>query len=198
VRTRLRPAYDDVELQRVYAEAAAWSEPWPGHKLRIERTAEIGREMWRGGLVADLSCGDAAVTTQMGVPGAQLILGDANVLPSVASSVLDGNEPARWFGPIEETLDEIPQVELFILTETLEHLDDPDMVLRKIRAKADQLLLSTPCDEQPQADGTYNQEHYWTWSLLDVSWMLDDAGFEGARSELLITHGFTFQIWRAN
>lgn len=179
-RTRLRPAFTDEELAVNYAAPPDYS-LWPGHEVRLKRTAELAAEMWsckKGTLIADLSAGNGEVTE--GFPPQALVLGD----------LVAGYE---YEGPIERTIDEIPQVELFILSETLEHLDDPDAVLVKIRGKCDKLLLTTPHDEVVE-----NPEHYWSWDTRGVFFMLTDAGFTELRYELLIIAGFTFQIWRCS
>ena len=66
-----------------------------------------------------------------------------------------------------------PSVDLWILSETLEHLDDPELVLRLIRERAKALVLSTPVG----ADGDTNPEHLWSWSADDVAEMLEAAGW---------------------
>lgn len=188
MRTRLRPAYDDFELHCLYALAAG-RPPWHGHAQRIAHTVDIGREMWRGGRVADLSCGDGMITTAMGVPDELLTLGDITSIPAALRPGIK-----KWWGSIEETIDLIDPVELFICSETLEHIDDPDALLVKIRGKCEQLLLSTPCNEPINTD---NAEHYWSWHDYDVSLMLGAAGYHDRTVELLTIDGFTFQIWRA-
>src|SRR5207253_9358794 len=69
-------------------------------------------------------------------------------------------------GPIEETIDHLrwDKADLFILSETLEHLNDPDRVLRQIRNRTDMLKLSTPVVE----DNDYNPQPVWGWSSAYV------------------------------
>jgi hypothetical protein len=99
-------------------------------------------------------------------------------------------------GPIEETLDlhrggPQPLWDLFICTETIEHLADPDAVLCKIRERAKTLVMTTPVDEA----NTENWEHVWAWGVEDVQLMLVDAGWTPMRYCNLVCQNYTYQLW---
>jgi hypothetical protein len=151
-----------------------------GHGLRVEATVSLGRWLVQeigAGTMADLSCGNGAI---------------AEALP--VSTRYMGDLAPGWpiAGPMEETLSQIPQVDLFILGETLEHLADPDTVLRNIRERAKALLLSTPIGE---TDGG-NPEHIWGWDQEVVGEMLTAAGWTcGPRVDLLLPDTYSYQIW---
>jgi len=157
VRKQLRPFYDEQGLARVYARGYDHTR-WPDHIQRVKRTAEMLAAM-QPSSVADLSCGDAGVVNQAGL-GCPVWLGD-----------LTGDYEFR--GPIEKTILTVPPVDVFVCSETLEHLRDPDLVLRLIRGKAQRLLLSTPAGET----GDENPEHYWGWTPEDMRVMLSQAGW---------------------
>lgn len=174
MRTRLRPAYTPEQLKLVYSNVYP---DWIGHPERRRVTAQLAMSIYSGeGLVVDLSCRDGAIEKMMTIPDGKLMLGDLMTV-----------------GPMEEALMVVPHCELFICSETLEHLDDPDWVLRQIRLVSDKLILSTPCDEPNAAS---NIEHYWSWGADDVEAMLVEAGFTNNQLTLCTPHGFTFQIWR--
>jgi hypothetical protein len=161
-RARLRPPYSPDELARLYAiphDHRRWSD----HHLRVNATIEVARWMCQtiGGVesAADLSCGNGAILKA--IPAHDRHFGD----------FAPGYE---YTGPIEETVDPIPAVDLFVCSETVEHLDDPDVALKAIRSKTRHLVLSTPVDAW---DDT-NPEHYWAWSRAGVEEMLTAAGFE--------------------
>jgi hypothetical protein len=157
-RVRLRPAYTADELAQVYATPHNHSQ-WGDHVVRVAVTAQFTHLL--AGKVesaADLSCGDATILKALDV--GTRYLGD--FAPGYPIT-----------GPIDETIERIPVVDLFVCCETLEHLDDPDRTLKSIRAKTRALVLSTPVD----AFGDTNPEHYWAWSRDDVEAMLDAAGF---------------------
>lgn len=158
-RVRLRPAYGLDELSRIYAVPHDHTR-WQDHVVRVAATAALARSC--AGAVrraADLSCGDGAVL--QAIDARERLFGD--FAPGY-----------RFTGPIEATIDEIPPVDVFVCCETLEHLDDPDLVLKAIRAKTRGLILSTPVD----AWGDTNPEHYWAWSRAAVEDMACTAGFE--------------------
>jgi hypothetical protein len=158
VKQRLRGPYDDAKLAEIYARPHDHTR-WNDHKVRIAVTVQLAHALvGRVSTAADLSCGDGATLKALGVP--TMYLGDY--------------APGYPFhGPIEQTIHEIPDVDLFVCTETLEHVDDPDLVLRSIRPKTQALILSTPVD----CWGDHNPEHYWAWSRRDVEEMLGEAGF---------------------
>ena len=159
-RQRLRPAWSPEELAQIYAVPHDHRR-WPDHNLRVAVTINVAQ--WIAGRVvaqaADLSCGNGAILNA--VPAHRRHFGD----------LAPGYEHT---GPIEQTIVDIPHVDMFVCSETLEHVDDPDLVLKAIRAKANALILSTPVD----AWGDDNLEHYWAWSREDVEAMLTGAGFK--------------------
>lgn len=161
-RKRLRPAWSEDELLALYARPHDHRR-WPDHQLRVNVTVQVARWLAGGGVgaAADLSCGNGTVLSE--VPAARTYYGDFAAAPGY-----------QFCGPIEETLTQLPErVDLFICSETLEHVDDPDAVLAGIRANARQLVLSTPIDAWDDS----NPEHYWAWSREDVEQMLTAAGW---------------------
>jgi 2-polyprenyl-3-methyl-5-hydroxy-6-metoxy-1,4-benzoquinol methylase len=191
VRVRLR---DEPSVYDTPYDHTKWNE----HKKRVEWTVEqtlkFIRNTW-GDLeisMADLSCGDAAVMCNVvaqhaGMGAIHTTIGDVVHNRDVALDVV---------GPIEETLDlhaggPQPLWDLFICTETIEHLADPDVVLRKIRERAKTLVLTTPVDEANDE----NWEHVWAWGTEDVHQMLNDAGWTAARFSVLPCDNYTYQLW---
>lgn len=181
MRKRLRPMPTDAELARLYAIPHDHRR-WEDHMFRVDVTSALaGLLMKPGGIVADLSCGNAVIAERLAIThGARTILGD----------YAPGYEHV---GPIEQTIEQIDHVDLFICSETIEHLDDPDTVLKKIREKTDRLVLSTPDGE----DNDHNPEHVWGWDSEAVATMLRDAGFQpGVHTTVDPLAGlYTYQIW---
>ena len=176
---QLRPFYSPEELSRVYSEPYD-STKWPDHILRVQYTAQRLKAMDPSS-VADLSCGDGKIVQKSGVT-CPVTLGDYN---------------GDYFykGPIEETIEQISPVDVFVLSETLEHVERPGELLSKIRSKADRLLLTTPYGE----DNDVNPQHYWGWDLDGVADLLADVNWYG-RCELWQAfpgayNYYTFQVW---
>lgn len=182
MRKRLRSAHSPERLAQIYAAPHDHTQ-WPDHVLRVEATIDVARKLVDGPVAsaADLSCGSAAVLKALDVE--ELHLGD--YAPGY-----------QYHGPIEQTIEQIPGVDLFVCTETIEHLDDPDQVLRGIRAKTSMLILSTPVDNWDDR----NVEHYHAWDEDGVAEMLAAAGFT-VELQLLLDfrrHGpdyYAFGIW---
>lgn len=158
-RVRLRPAHSGDELARIYAKPHNHT-AWLDHKVRVGVTAQFAHQLvGHVGSAADLSCGDGTILSALDV--------DTRYFGDFAP----GYDLA---GPIDDTIQQIPVVDLFVCCETLEHLDDPDDTLGRIRDKTKTLVLSTPVD----AFGDTNPEHYWAWSREGVEDMLATARFQ--------------------
>src|SRR5688572_15420527 len=157
-RLRLRPAHDAADLARIYAKPHRHSE-WHDHRVRVAVTAQF-THMLSGsvGRAADLSCGDGTILTALRA--------DTKYFGDFAPGY-------PLIGAIDDTIHQIPGVDLFVSFETLEHVDDPYAPRRLIRAKAKTLVLSTPVDSFQDT----NIEHYWAWSRDGVEKMLAAAGF---------------------
>lgn len=179
---QLRPFYSAEDLAKVYDHRYNHKN-WPDHIMRVEYTIDLCRWMRdKYGLTtaADLSCGDASI-----IHG----IGDL-------SSVFTGDYTPGFHaqGPIEETIKYIEEVDLFILSETLEHVEDPQGLLIKIREKTQALVLTTPTGE----DNDNNPEHYWGWDQEAVEEMLRKANFTPVITSLFDPgYGYVFQCYGA-
>jgi hypothetical protein len=179
LRKQLRPFYTPAEYARVYNETYNHTY-WSDHIERVRYTIEIldlFADASRSETVADLSCGDGAILNGSTHPWREKILGDYTTT-----------------GPIEEAIRDIPHVDMFVLSETLEHMQDPDTLLRQIRVKADHLLLTTPNGEY----NDQNPQHYWGWDTYAIEDMLHQSGCYNSDSRLFTPQSnkyYTFQVW---
>ncbi len=179
---RLRPKHSQEFLDKLYPEPHDHGLYGRGHGLRVEITQTIAKDMARevqATVVADLSCGNAAIAKYLDLP---TILGD----------YAEGYEHT---GPLENTIKEIPHVSLFICSETLEHLDDPVTALQHMREKAEGLILTTPINAWEDT----NKEHYWAWDRGGVEELLTKAGWESNVFVMLdstvFNETYTYGIW---
>ena len=181
MRERLLPAYTPDELKRLYAVPHDHRH-WKDHLIRADVTIAIGQWMYDKGQIADLSCGNGHIAKEIAHKfGIEPHLGD--FAPGYPIT-----------GPLEETIDNLSHVGMYICSETIEHLDDPDAVLRQIYSKADTLILSTPIGETV---GDGNPEHYWGWDTEGVGEMLFNAHWQPRvmnRLELK-EYQYDYQIW---
>ncbi len=177
MRVRLRPAHTPERLAELYRKPHDHRK-WEDHKLRVDVTIQVCRYLFKGGSVADLSCGDGTIASALNA--SETFLGD--FAPGYGIH-----------GPIEQTLDQIPKVDLFVCCETLEHLDDPYAVLRKIRDKCHSLVLSTPVGETTDE----NPEHYWGRDTDGVYELLQWSGFTAAVQTVVGVpdRKVVFQVW---
>jgi hypothetical protein len=180
-RERLRGAHEQKELEALYRSPHSHA-GFHDHILRVQATIAVAK--WLGPIetAADLSAGDATIINSLTV--GKRYIGD----------LASGYEIT---GPIEETINLIPEVDLFICSETLEHIDNPEIVLSSIRNKAKHLLLTTPDGET----GSRNPEHYWGWDSECIKDMIVQAGFEPMCLSLVrlkeYGYEYDYQIWLA-
>ena len=158
MRTRLRPAYSEQELARVYETPHQHSQ-WKDHQLRVQMTIAFASWFKDVQSIADLSAGDAVII---------------NSIPATTRYIGDFAPAYEFTGAIDDTIDLIPKVDLFICSETIEHLDDPEKTLAKIRAKTKALIVTTPDSET----NDQNPQHYWGWDADGVRELLEGAGFK--------------------
>lgn len=146
--TRLRLAHTPEALQEIYSKPHDHRRFGRGHGERVDKMIEMmAGTKWTS--AADLSCGNGAVLNSVDAP--LKYYGD--FAPGYDIT-----------GPIENTVLQVPPVELFIMGETLEHLDDPLLVLQRVAQRTDWLLLSTPIENWNDS----NAEHYWSWDQQGV------------------------------
>lgn len=170
--------------------------------MRIKVTASfanaiIDRRHYRVG--ADLSCGDGVLLSSLNL--VERHFGDLRLDPVISEGVThhqDGTVAVSctYNGFIENMIDRLPFVDVFVLTETLEHLNWPEDVLAKIAGKTNSLILSTPL----AAWGDKNPEHYWAWDREWVENMAEESGFRGVEAFAGLDcrsdgEGYLFGIW---
>lgn len=181
-RKRLRESYSDTDLKQIYACPNTLRSDFE-YNVRIETTVALGNSLMSNQgayTVADLSCGSGAIIT-----------GLANKVSTYLGDYAPGYD---YQGPIEQTVTQLPLVGLFVCSETLEHLEDPELVLGQIRKTSKRLLLSTPISEQPDSA---HPEHYWGWDQETVAAMLVSAGWAPVmHMDLFLPYSpFNFQIY---
>ena len=93
--------------------------------------------------------------------------------------------------PAAYSMMQLLMADLFICSETVEHLDDPDTVLKHIRKRCRALVLSTPLAEFTPV----NPEHYWGWDHDGVREMLTAAEWEPEIQRDVIHPLAQYQLW---
>lgn len=183
---RVHEKYTAEEMAQVYATPHDHSIYGHGHWMRVEFAKVMVRwcaDNYTIETAGDLSCGNAAIINALH--------------ESVTKHLGDFAPGYEYTGPIEETILLIPNVDLFVCSETLEHLDDPISVLGSIRDKSSVLLLSTPID----AWNDSNNEHYWAWDREEIDQMLENAGWTltwfASLDSRVIGESYNYGFWVA-
>lgn len=204
-RLRLRPARTSEQEAELYARTypdGYRHDRWPDHIERVDASVEMIRR-YAGQIrtAADLSCGDAAILCQLsGIR--EMWLGDLQGVPSTPPAGTSARVHPVPAGPLPDSLADLPEpVDLYVLSETIEHMDDPDELLRQLASCATYLFLSTPLNE---VTGSGNVEHYWSWGQEDIHAMLQEAGWSPLEFQRLVPQStlhlpdtYHYQLWMA-
>lgn len=147
--------------------------------------------------ILDPACGDASIveTAHKLWPFESASLADISI-PNM--KYVEGRGWSWAHTQVADLMDTIefePPVDLIVLTEILEHVEDPPAVLKAARQRAQMLIASSPIDEP---DGG-NPEHLWSWHVNEYRQMIVDAGWQPTSLQILSFEQFpyAFQIWTA-
>jgi SAM-dependent methyltransferase len=132
--------------------------------------------------VIDLGCGDGGLL--------QLLKPYEQNDPRIYASGYDF-QPTNAVGWTERGVDAqrrnfvqdwplVEQADLYVLTEVLEHLEDPHRVARRVSERGAALVCSSPWMEH---EGSIDGSHAWAWDMPGYVAMLEGAGFKVIRSE---------------
>lgn len=177
------------------------------HAARMNVTAAL--VAWpRPETVLDPACGDGTILlTANRIWPFQGTMGD---ISQANIDALEGQVPEGWalhVGDAEETIRRVGKVDMIVLTEFLEHVEDPDAVLRLAREHADVLVASSPEMRPGQSD--FNPEHLWQFDGKAYHEMLKEAGWSVHNKthltfglsrvmqlgDRLVDISYDFQIW---
>ena len=176
---------------------------WPDHILRVHLTAALIAWL-QPDTVLDPACGDGTI-----------VAAAHRVRPIVAARLADISKPNFYYvgSQMRGVLPDQMQVQcqsleaslampfvydLIVLTEILEHVEDPVAILRMARAKARYVVASSPLfiDDSVIDD---NAEHLWQFDAQGYGDMLNEAGWQ--EIAFIPVHlpdfMYDFQIWAA-
>jgi SAM-dependent methyltransferase len=129
--------------------------------------------------VSDLCCGDGGLLQHLtpffkdnGIEAWGYDFQPANVSAARARNV-----DVRFGDAINEDVD---MGQLVIMTECLEHFEDPHAMVNKVAEKAHYIVISSPNGETPEA---HYELHTWGWSWPAYEKLLTRSGFKITRHE---------------
>lgn len=177
------------------------NDAWTEHRARSLVTA--GLIAWlRPETVLDPACGDASIVIAANrlrpIRMASFAdISEANIAQLQERIREDDEIPSSWGAeavPIDFALDQPWHHDVIVLTEILEHLPDPDAILRKAREKGTRLISSSPLMRSGQIDT--NPEHLWMFDRDGYGEMLANAGFRLQQFTFLqFPTMYDFGIW---
>lgn len=168
---RLRPMPTPEQMAAMYPAPHDHRIYGRGHHERVEATIALALAHIAPGErinVADLSCGNGEIARRI-CEGSPLCLHLGDYAGEVARPGEHG-----YLGAVEQTILDLPHVDTYVCSETIEHLDDPGKVLALARSVADHLVLSTPIECWDDANG----EHLWAWDREGVEDLLKRTGWQ--------------------
>lgn len=155
------------------------------HQWRLNAAADLvgfylhGRGATEPLRVVDLGCGDGGLLSLLRARfGAAVNARGYDFQPSNAAGWAERGVTADawnfvdgWPGVVD--------ADLYVITEVLEHLEDPHGMLGQIRARGAALVCSSPWVEGP---GNIDASHNWAWDVEGYTAMLGAAGFAVRRT----------------
>lgn len=89
--------------------------------------------------------------------------------------------------------EDIEWCHLTLITECLEHLEDPHAVVRMIAEHSDYLVASSPASETAEA---HDPCHAWAWDVEGYQDLLEQGGYHDILDCKVVENGdMAFQVW---
>lgn len=173
------------------------NQQWSDHRLRVRITAELIAWL-KPNSVIDPACGDGSIIAAADsiYPFSSMALSDVSApnIEKVRNSL--GYHHAR-VRSVEDALTDYEGVaDVVVLTEFLEHIEDPVAILKLARSKAKLVVASSPLWDGKTTDS--NPEHLWSFDAEGYQNILTDGGWHPeVFVPLYFTSIYDFQLWVA-
>lgn len=186
-----------------YSAAVRTNETWPDHRLRTLVTAAAIAWLTPDSIL-DVACGDASIVRAAQRLHAMKHIYLNDVSEAQVASLKDAAGLAlalanTKFGSMDahHLLESVTgKVDVIVMTEFLEHVEDPDELLRLAATKARFLVASSPEMRPGQID--INPEHLWSFDRDGYRGLLGGNGWITRQyTHLNFPTEYDFQIWVA-
>lgn len=176
------PYVSTFEFHKDRERAPHLEQEW--HRPRLERAAEFARfvvnrlpDPFR--TLSDLGCGDGGLLSLLkDIPGAEMWGYD--FAPANAAGWRERGVVAQALDVFGADIQRVRIGAVAVMTEVLEHLEDPHDVLHWVRGTARYLVCSSPWNEN---QNSHCAEHAWAWDLEGYASMIEHAGWTIDRHE---------------
>jgi 2-polyprenyl-3-methyl-5-hydroxy-6-metoxy-1,4-benzoquinol methylase len=157
------------------------------HQGRLRLAADFVREavdrvetrMQYPADVVDLGCGDGGLLSLLSRLPFTNVLG-FDFQPSNKEGWLERNVNAQAMNFVDD-FHKVPDADVYVMTEVLEHLTDPHAMVRNIRRHPQtQLVASSPWTEHSTS---HDACHAWAWDEEGYKQLMWQAGFKVVRHE---------------
>jgi SAM-dependent methyltransferase len=148
------------------------------HRPRLERAAEFvrmvtDRQPVKDRTVSDLGCGDGGLLSLLAGPG-EISAWGYDFAPANAAGWTERGVSAFALDVFGVDIQRVQFGTVTVMTEVLEHLEDPHGVLRWVRGNSRFLVCSSPWNEN---QNNHCEEHAWAWDLEGYAAMIQAAGW---------------------
>lgn len=148
------------------------------HRPRLEQAAAFvrfwtDRQPVKDRTVSDLGCGDGGLLSLLKGPGDIQAWG-YDFAPANAAGWSERDVQGQALDVFGADIQRVTLGNVVVMTEVLEHLEDPHGVLRWARGRGRALVCSSPWNE---SQNNHCPEHAWAWDLEGYAAMIQQAGW---------------------
>lgn len=154
------------------------------HRPRLEKAAEFvrlvtDRQPVSDRTVSDLGCGDGGLLSLLAGPG-EITAWGYDFAPANMAGWAERNVAALALDVFGADWPLVRLGTVTVMTEVLEHLEDPHGVLARVHGPSRFLVCSSPWNEN---QNSHCAEHAWAWDLEGYADMIQRAGWTVLRHE---------------
>ncbi|MBU6427628.1 MAG: hypothetical protein KGR26_01330 [Cyanobacteria bacterium REEB65] len=144
------------------------------HRPRIELAARMIADVGPSSVV-DLGAGDGGLLSLLGHDRIVVPRWGYDLIPANIAGAMVRGEAVRYGNFLT---DPVEWGELCVMTETLEHLEDPHAAVRAVQSRY--LVASSPFTEDEES---HYEFHLWAWDMDGYRALLEQGGFAVMRHE---------------